>query len=47
MEHCECERVFKTVGRENETSPNGDRKNYHIAGGEWYSFPRNGECLNG
>lgn len=41
---CECERVFKAVGRQNKTDPSGHRTSYDIAGGEWYSHPSHGEC---
>jgi len=42
---CDCERVFKAVGRENITEVFSGRwgSNYPL-GGEWYSHPTAGEC---
>ena len=44
---CACERVFETVGRENVTSAFGSYAYMFPAGGEWYSHPTRGECLDG
>lgn len=40
---CNCDRVFKTVGRENVLDAYGVSP-YSRAGGVWQSFPRRGEC---
>jgi hypothetical protein len=40
---CLCDRVYKTVGRE-ETSTMGVKGTYSLAGGLWFSHPSNGEC---
>lgn len=42
---CNCTRVHQTVGRENLTS--GSYGSHYPAGGEWYSHPVEGECVDG
>lgn len=42
---CNCSRVHKTVGRENLTSSSGH--GHYPAGGEWFSHPVEGECVDG
>lgn len=38
---CNCERIYKAVGRQNQTLHGGS---FSITGGEWYSHPSGGEC---
>jgi len=45
---CECDRVYKAVGRENLTNlDDGWYKRNCPAGGDWFSHPKNGECKKG
>jgi len=44
---CNCSRVHKTVGKENLTVSLSGYKGSHPAGGEWYSHPAAGQCLDG
>eukprot|EP00035_Acanthoeca_spectabilis_P021876 m.440741 g.440741 ORF g.440741 m.440741 type:complete len:385 (-) comp18556_c0_seq1:103-1257(-) len=41
---CNCSRVHQAVGRENLTVAMAGYESSHPAGGEWYSFPQQGEC---
>ena len=41
---CDCERVYKTVGRENIINAYGKGNPINRAGGYWYSHPAKGEC---
>lgn len=38
---CECERMYKAVGRQNQTLHGGS---FSIAGGLWFSQPSGGQC---
>lgn len=44
---CNCTRVHKTIGRENLTVAFGSYASMHPAGGEWYSHPSLGQCVDG
>ena len=39
---CNCDRIYKSVGRENITVSEGP--GYDQAGGLWFSHPKLGEC---
>jgi len=45
-EYCECERVFKSVGREDLVKTFTKIGGWRMfpAGGEWQSFPEAGQC---
>lgn len=38
---CECERIYKAVGRQNQSAHSSS---YNLAGGLWFSHPSGGEC---